>query len=131
MAGWHGPVAPAMAVVATVVVPLGTMTKATRPGAARSGREVTTKSVAAAPDHRTVKVSVALPRSLWEEARAAVKGGSLSALVTAALRRELAGRRTDTMLAELDALHGPVPPELATEVDATWQPIFNALASRE
>lgn len=72
-------------------------------------------------DGLTVKVSVALPRRLWEEARAAVGDGSLSALVTAAVRRELAGRRTDAMLAELDDIYGPVPAEVQAEVDAKWR----------
>ena len=76
-------------------------------------------------------MSVALPRRLWEEARTAVGEGSLSALVTAAVRRELSGRRTDAMLADLDALYGPVPPDVVDEVDAEWGPIFGAIASRE
>lgn len=79
---------------------------------------------------RTVKVSVAIPRRLWEEARAAVGDGSLSALVTAAVRRELAGRRTDAMLDDLDAAYGPVPPDIAADVDAEWGPIFTAVAKR-
>ncbi len=82
-------------------------------------------------DDRTVKVSVALPRRLWEEARAAVGEGSLSALVTAAVRRELAGRRTDAMLAELDTIHGPVPADVKSEVDAQWGPVFDAMARRQ
>jgi len=85
---------------------------------------------AGAADERTVKVSVALPRPLWEEARAAVGGGSLSALVTSAVRRELAGRRTDAMLAALDDIYGPVPPEVASEVDAEWDPVFNTMSDK-
>jgi hypothetical protein len=68
-----------------------------------------------------VKVSVALPRRLWEEARAAVGDGSLSALVAAAVRRELAGRRTAAMLAELDDIYGPVPADVQSEIDAKWR----------
>jgi len=81
-------------------------------------------------DDRTVKVSVALPRHLWEEARAFVGDGSLSALVTAAVRRELAGRRSDAMLAELDDVHGSVSADVAAAVDPDWDPIFDALAAR-
>lgn len=82
----------------------------------------------ASPDDRTVKVSVALPRHLWEEARASVGEGSLSALVTTAVRRELAGRRSDAMLAELDAVYGPVPADVVADVEAEWGPILDALA---
>ena len=109
-----------------------TTTRATKTGVAKKGATGRVRTTApAAPDDRTVKVSVALPRRLWEEARAAVGDGSLSALVTTAVRRELAGRRTDAMLAELDAIYGPVPPDVAAEVDAEWGPIFDARAGRK
>jgi hypothetical protein len=82
------------------------------------------KAAALAGGDRAVKVSVALPRGLWEEARAAVGDGSLSALVTAAVRRELAGRRTDAALAALDEIYGPIPPEVQAEVDAELAPFL-------
>ncbi len=72
---------------------------------------------------RAVKVSVAIPRSLWGQARAIVGDGSLSALVTEAVRRELAGRRTDAMLDELDEIHGPVPADVRAEVEAELGPL--------
>jgi post-segregation antitoxin (ccd killing protein) len=80
--------------------------------ATKRRRGTTAAAGATGGDGRTVKVSVALPRRLWEEARAAVGDGSLSALVTTAVRRELAGRRTDGMLAELDEIYGPVPADV-------------------
>lgn len=89
--------------------------------AAKRKRGTTAVAGTAAGDTRTVKVSVALPRRLWEEARAAVGDGSLSALVTSAVRRELAGRRTDSMLAELDDVYGPVPADVQAEIDAEWR----------
>lgn len=79
---------------------------------------------AGAKADRVVKVSVGLPRGLWEEARAAVGDGSLSALVTTAVRRELAGRRADAALAELDEIYGPIPPEVQVEVDAELAPFL-------
>jgi len=89
--------------------------------ATKRQRGTTATAGVAGGDERTVKVSVALPRRLWEEARAAVGHGSLSALVTSAVRREVAGRRTDAMLGMLDDIYGPVPADVQAEVDAKWR----------
>lgn len=66
------------------------------------------------------KVSVSMPDDVSAAVRARVGRREFSRYVTAAVRRQLERDQLDTLLAELEAVNGPVSPELLAEVDALW-----------
>jgi len=86
----------------------GAATKATKSQSRRSGPSLT-------------KLSVSLPAALVAEVRRLPGGDNVSAIVTLALERWAADVRLGRMLAELDAIHGPVPAEVQAEVDQAWR----------
>jgi phage baseplate assembly protein W len=55
---------------------------------------------------------------------------NLSAAVADALRQWSARARLGRMLDALDAIHGPVPTDVAAEVEAKWDPIFDRSEAR-
>jgi hypothetical protein len=69
---------------------------------------------------RAEKVSVSLPGDLSEEVRRRVGQRGFSRFVTAAVRRQIERDDLDALLAEMEAVNGPVPPELLAEVDRLW-----------
>jgi Arc/MetJ-type ribon-helix-helix transcriptional regulator len=69
---------------------------------------------------RAEKVSVSLPGDLSEEVRRRVGRRGFSRFVAAAVRRQIERDDLDALLAEMEAVNGPVPPELLAEVDRLW-----------
>ncbi len=67
----------------------------------------------------TEKRSISFEADLLAEAEG-LAGGNLSALVNAALTREVKLARMGRMLADDDAEFGPVPDEVRAEVAAEW-----------
>lgn len=74
----------------------------------------------ASPPARAEKVSVSLPSDLSAEVRRRVGQGGFSRFVAAAVRRQVERDDLDALLAEMDAVNGPVPEELFAEVDDLW-----------
>ncbi|MGQ0575531.1 MAG: hypothetical protein ACT4RN_15205 [Pseudonocardia sp.] len=72
------------------------------------------------------KVSVSMPADVTAAVRARVGRREFSRYVTAAVRRQLERDQLDALLAELEAVNGPVPPELLAEVDALWPEVGEA-----
>ena len=68
----------------------------------------------------TAKISVSVPAELVEAVRERVGAGHLSSFVARAMRHELEREQLGTWLQELDAEHGPVPPELLAEARMKW-----------
>lgn len=66
------------------------------------------------------KVSVSMPDDVSAAVRARVGRREFSRYVTSAVRRQLERDQLATLLAELEAVNGPVSPELLAEVDALW-----------
>ncbi|HEX3563951.1 MAG TPA: hypothetical protein VHU17_01150 [Acidimicrobiales bacterium] len=77
----------------------------------------------------TTKISVTVPTEVLAEVRD-LGPDNLSAVVADALRQWSASTRLGRMLDELDATYGPVPPDIAAEVEAEWGPIFDRSAAR-
>lgn len=69
---------------------------------------------------RAEKVSVSLPADLSEEVRRRVGQRGFSRFVAAAVRRQIERDDLDALLAEMEAVNGPVPPALLAEVDKLW-----------
>lgn len=69
---------------------------------------------------RSEKVSVSLPADLSEEVRRRVGRRGFSRFVAAAVRRQVERDDLDRLLGEMEAVNGPVPPELLAEVDRLW-----------
>jgi hypothetical protein len=69
---------------------------------------------------RAEKVSVSLPSDLSAEVRRRVGQRGFSRFVAAAVRRQIERDDLDALLAEMEAVNGPVPPELLAEVDKLW-----------
>ncbi len=90
------------------------------------GRSTTQKAPAGAG---TTKISVTVPTELLAEVRS-LGPDNLSAVVADALRHWSAKARLGRMLDELDAIHGPVPPDVAAEVEAEWGQIFDRSEAR-
>ena len=93
--------------------------------AASSGRPAAKVSAGAG----TTKISVTVPHEVLAEVRS-LGPDNLSAVVADALRAWTARARLGRMLDELDAIHGPVPSDVAAEIEATWEPIFDRSAAR-
>ena len=72
------------------------------------------------PPTRAEKVSVSLPADLSEEVRRRVGQRGFSRFVTTAVRRQIERDDLEALLAEMEALNGPVPPELLAEVEKLW-----------
>lgn len=70
--------------------------------------------------NRMDKVSVSIPGDLSEEVRRRVGKRGFSRFVTAAVRRQIERDDPDALLAEMEAVNGPVPPELLAEVGRLW-----------
>lgn len=76
------------------------------------------------------RITVSLPDRLVDEARRAVERGeaaSVSGYVTAALRDFGEGQTLRELLDEWDRELGPVPPEVAAEVDREFEKFFGPL----
>ena len=69
---------------------------------------------------RAEKVSVSLPADLSDEVRQRVGQRGFSRFVTAAVRRQIERDDLDALLAEMEAVNGPVPPALLAEVEKLW-----------
>jgi hypothetical protein len=67
-----------------------------------------------------VKKSVAFDAAVAREAVALAGEGGFSRFVNDLVAQRLQAIRIEKMLAEMDAEFGPVPPEIAAEVDAEW-----------
>jgi hypothetical protein len=72
------------------------------------------------PPTRAEKVSVSLPSDLSAEVRRRVGRRGFSRFVASAVRRQIERDDLDELLAEMEAVNGPVPPELLAEVDKLW-----------
>jgi Arc/MetJ family transcription regulator len=68
------------------------------------------------------KVSLSLDADLLAEARERAGRRELSAYVNEALRRKLAHDRLGEYLAQMEAEHGPIPPEMIEEARQLWHP---------
>ncbi len=66
------------------------------------------------------KVSLSLDREVVDEARRIAGPRGLSALVNDALRLRLQQERLRSLLADMDAEYGPVPPEDMEDARRTW-----------
>jgi hypothetical protein len=69
---------------------------------------------------RTEKVSVSLPTDLTSEVRKRVGSRGFSGYVTRAVRRQVERDNLDALLAEMEAVNGPVPDDLLAAVEALW-----------
>ena len=66
------------------------------------------------------KVSVSMPPEVSAAVRARVGRREFSRYVTAAVRRQLERDQLDSLLAEMEAVNGPVSAEMLEEVEALW-----------
>ncbi len=66
------------------------------------------------------KVSVSMPPEVSAAVRARVGRREFSRYVTAAVRRQLERDQLDALLAEMEAVNGPVSAEMLEEVEALW-----------
>lgn len=76
------------------------------------------------------RITVSVPDDLVDEARRAVERGeaaSVSGYVTAALRDYGEGKTLRELLDEWDREFGPVPPDVAAEVDREFEKFFGPL----
>jgi Arc/MetJ family transcription regulator len=67
------------------------------------------------------KVSLSIDEEVLAEARDRAGRRELSSYVTDALRRQLQHDRLGELLAELDAISGPIPDELMEEARQLWR----------
>lgn len=67
------------------------------------------------------KVSLSIDEEVLAEARERAGRRELSSYVTDALRRQLQHDRLGELLAEMDAVSGPVPDELMEEARQLWR----------
>lgn len=94
---------------------------------ARAGKAAAGSALRAKKSTGVAKVTVSLPASLVERVRRMPGGTNLSGVVASALEAWEANARLGQMLDELDEQCGPVPAEVQAEVDAKWDPIFDAM----
>lgn len=66
------------------------------------------------------KVSVSMPPDVSAAVRARVGRREFSRYVTAAVRRQLERDQLDALLAEMEAINGPVSADVLEEVEALW-----------
>jgi hypothetical protein len=66
------------------------------------------------------KVSVSMPEELTEAVRARTGAGGFSRYVTEAVEREIKHDLLGELLDELEAEHGPVPPEVREQTRREW-----------
>jgi len=66
------------------------------------------------------KVSVSMPPEVSAAVRTRVGRREFSRYVTAAVRRQLERDQLDALLAEMEAVNGPVSAEILEEVEALW-----------
>ena len=69
---------------------------------------------------RVRKVSVSMPEELAEAVRSRVGAGGFSRYVSEVVEREIRHERLGHLLDELEAEHGPVPPEIQEQADRMW-----------
>lgn len=100
--------------------------------AAKASRSERIVSAQAATSTRsggsTTKISVTVPSEVLAEVRG-LGPDNLSGVVADALRQWSATARLRRLLDELDEVYGPVPAEVAAEVEAEWGPIFDRSAA--
>jgi hypothetical protein len=65
-------------------------------------------------------MSVSMPPGVLAAVRARVGRREFSRYVTAALRRQFERDQLDALLAEMEAVNGPVSAEMLEEVEALW-----------
>jgi Arc/MetJ-type ribon-helix-helix transcriptional regulator len=65
-------------------------------------------------------MSVSMPPEVLAAVRARVGRREFSRYVTAALRRQFERDQLDALLAEMEAVNGPVSAEMLEEVEALW-----------
>ena len=77
---------------------------------------------AAAPPHggTVKKVSVSMPEELVSAVRARAGSGGFSRYVTDAVDREIRNDLIADLIDELDAEHGPVPPDVRAQARREW-----------
>jgi Arc/MetJ-type ribon-helix-helix transcriptional regulator len=75
-----------------------------------------------APLHQSKvrKVSVSMPEELAEAVRARTGAGGFSRYVSEVVEREIRRERLGELLDELEAEHGPVPPEIREQTRRMW-----------
>ena len=75
-----------------------------------------------APLHggRVRKVSVSMPEELAEAVRSRVGAGGFSRYVSEVVEREIRHERLGRLLDELEAEHGPIPPEIREQTRRMW-----------
>jgi hypothetical protein len=66
------------------------------------------------------KVSVSMPEELADAVRARTGPGGFSRYVTDAVDREIRHDLLGDLIAELEAIHGPIPAELVEEAAREW-----------
>jgi predicted DNA binding CopG/RHH family protein len=66
------------------------------------------------------KVSVSMPEELAEAVRARAGAGGFSRYVSEVVEREIRHERLGQLLDELEAEHGPVPPEIQEQARRMW-----------
>jgi hypothetical protein len=71
------------------------------------------------------KISISLPEELVAEARCQAGEGGLSALIAAALERELRSRKLQEALDWFDQTYGPPSEEAKEWAERAWQEAHN------
>jgi Arc/MetJ-type ribon-helix-helix transcriptional regulator len=66
------------------------------------------------------KVSVSMPEELADAVRARTGAGGFSRYITEVVEREIRHERLGELLDELEAEHGPVPPEIREQTRRMW-----------
>jgi hypothetical protein len=66
------------------------------------------------------KVSVSMPEELADAVRARTGAGGFSRYITEVVEREIRHDRLGELLDELEAEHGPVPPEIREQTRRMW-----------
>jgi hypothetical protein len=71
-------------------------------------------------ESKVTKVSVSMPEELAEAVRARAGAGGFSRYVSEVVEREIRHERLGKLLDELEAEHGPVPPEIQEQARRMW-----------
>jgi Arc/MetJ-type ribon-helix-helix transcriptional regulator len=66
------------------------------------------------------KVSVSMPEELADAVRARTGAGGFSRYVSEVVEREIRHERLGELLDELEAEHGPIPPEIREQTRREW-----------
>ena len=66
------------------------------------------------------KVSVSMPEELADAVRARTGAGGFSRYITEVVEREIRHERLGELLDELEAVYGPVPPEIREQTRRMW-----------